>query len=579
MSVRVTIQAGVDDEAFRTPPPPGEEQRRAARLKSQQRADRFRSLAAIGLMVLAFLAVSGQLIRLSMSGQEQERLSVNAPMATAFARPDIVDRKGRLLAGDVVMPSLFADPKIILDVDEAATKLAGVLPDIDVDRVREAISDRDKRFVWLRRGLSPAQAQKVHDLGLPGLSFRQELRRAYPLGRLAGHVLGYVDIDNKGRAGIEHYLDRVKHVDAVHGASLSGKAPLRLTLDVAVQFAVEDELATALKRYKAKAASALVMDVRNGDIVAAVSLPGVDPVVSSQRFERARIDRLTQGTYELGSIFKTMTVALALEQGHTLETVVDVRKPLEVESYTIKDLHPAGRPLSVAEIFLKSSNVGSGLLALGAGQDAQEAFLERLGLLGDLATEAGSVAKPTRPAVWGEIETVTVSYGHGLAVSPLQFVAASAPLINGGYLVKPRFVAQTHDGEQLSQERKQVVSAETSRQIRAIMRWNVAGKVGTGSRADVPGLRLGGKTGTAEIAGVGGYQEEAVISSFLSAFPMDAPSYVMLVSLFEPQGTKETKGKITAGLNAAPTTARIASRIAPLLGFIPGPAVEAVVDR
>ncbi len=570
MSVSITIKAGIDDGALKRPPPSVNRQSRSERLRSERRSDRLRALIAIGLVVAGFLAVSGQLVRLALNGQHEEQIALNAPIATAFARPDIVDRNGRLLAGDVVMPSLFADPAVILDQKEVATKLSKVLPGLDADWIRQTIADRGKRFVWLRRGLSPAEAQKVHDLGLPGLEFRSELRRAYPLGRLAGHILGFVDIDNKGRAGIEKYLDETKDVDAVHGASLTAKAPLQLTLDMAVQFAVEDELAHAIKRYQAKAASAVVMDVRNGNILAASSLPGVDPVSVEERSERARLDRLTQGTYELGSVFKTMTVAMALEQGETLDTIVDVRQPLDVESYRIEDMHPAGRPLSIAEVFLKSSNVGAGKLALAAGHEAQKDFLARLGLFDEMSTEAGSLAKPTLPGIWGDIETVTISYGHGIAVTPLQFVAACAPLINGGYRVNPSFVDRRGRSDKSSVERKQVISPETSRHIREIMRWNVAGKIGTGSHADVPGLRIGGKTGTAEIAGVGGYREKAVISSFLSAFPMDAPSYIMLVSLYEPKGTPETHGHITAGHNAAPTTARIAARIAPLLGFIPG---------
>lgn len=569
MSVGITIKAGLEDGAL-TRPPPGEELSRAERLRQERRGDRLRALVAVGLVVFGFLTVSGQLIRLATSGQDTERIAMNEPIATAFARPDIVDRNGRLLAGDVVMPSLFADPAIILDQDEVAAKLSNVLPGFDREWIRQAIADRSKRFVWLRRGLSPDEAQKVHDLGLPGLEFRSELRRAYPLGRLAGHVLGFVDIDNKGRAGVEKYLDEKKDVDSVHGASLSAKAPLQLTLDMAVQFAVEDELTDAIERYQAKAASAIVMDVRNGNILAAASLPGVDPVSVDERLDGTRIDRLTQGTYELGSVFKTMTVAMALEQGKSLDTVLDVRQPLDVDSYRIKDLHPAGRPLSIGEVFLKSSNVGAGMLALEAGRDAQKDFLSRLGLFDSISTEAGPVAKPTLPGIWGDIETVTVSYGHGIAVAPLQFAVACAPLVNGGYRIKPTFVEKHGGGEELSGEREQVISPETSRNIREIMRWNVAGKMGTGSRADVPGLRIGGKTGTAEIAGVGGYREKAVISSFLSAFPMDAPSYLMLVSLYEPKGTPETRGHITAGFNAAPTTARIASRIAPLLGFVPG---------
>lgn len=566
MSNGVIITPGLAHGALRRPEPQHDVLRQAQAFRAERRSERVRALVAIAVMGLAFLTVAGQLLRLAMQGQSEQRISINAPLATAFARPDIVDRNGRLMASDIVMHSLVADPHVILDQDEIADRLVTVLPDLDRKRVRNAIADRSKRFAWIRRGLSPAEAQKVHDLGLPGLDFRPELRRAYPLGRSAGHVIGLVDIDNKGLQGIERYLDERKNVEPVHGPSLSVRPPLRLSLDVAVQFAVEDELAEAMRRYSAAAAVGLIMDVNSGEIVAAASLPGLDPIVIDDRFDKNRIDRLASGTYELGSIFKTFTAALAYESGVDPQKRFDVRQPLEVEGYPIRDLHPAGRPLTVTEIFLLSSNVGAGLLALNDGQQRQKAFLEKLGLTTPMSTEAGNVAPASLPGRWGDIETVTVSYGHGLAVTPLQFAAASAALINGGHRVKPTFLRKRGRSQKPAER---VISSETSHLIRQLMRENVASNAGTGWRAAVAGLNVGGKTGTAEIAGIGGYRSKSVIASFIGAFPMDKPRYLTLVCLFEPQGTKETGGHITAGVNAAPTTARIISRISPLLGFLP----------
>lgn len=541
----------------------------------EQRASRIRALVAIAVMGLAFVSVGGQLIRLALTGQNEQRIAMSAPIATAFARPDIVDRNGRLLAGDIVMQSLIADPSAVLDPEEVVEKLATVLPDLSAEGIREALSDRSKKFAWLRRGLSTDEAQQIHNLGLPGLDFRPELRRAYPLGRTAGHVLGSVDIDNKGLSGIEQFLDSGKYVEPVHGPSLSARPPLNLSLDVAVQFAVEDELASAMSRYKAKAATAIVMEADSGRIVAAVSLPGRDPGIVGERFEQVRIDKLTAGTFELGSIFKAVTLAMSLDSGTVgPQSVLDVRQPLEVDGYPIRDAHPAGRPLTVAEVFLKSSNVGAALLALAEGAEKQEAFLARIGLTTPLSTEAGRVAPPNMPSRWGDIETVTISYGHGLAVAPLQFAAAGAALVNGGHKVTPTFLrdAPAPDGSDASgaPSSRQVIRPETSRIIRDMMRDNVESGLGTGTAAAVPGISIGGKTGTAEIAGEGGYRETAVIASFFAAFPIQAPRYVTLISLFEPTGTTETGGKITAGRNAAPTTSRVIARIAPLLGFLPG---------
>ena len=338
-----------------------------------------------------------------------------------------------------------------------------------------------------------------------------------------------------------------------------------------MQYALEDELSDAMARYKAKAATGIVMDADSGAIVAAVSLPGLDPGIIDERFEKSRFDRLTAGTYELGSVFKTMTLAMAFDNGKVgPDSIIDVRQQLEVDGYPIRDGHPAGRPLTATEVFLKSSNVGAGLLALEEGTDNQKAFLERLGLTTPIATEAGPVAPPSLPSRWGDIETVTISYGHGLAVAPLQFAAAGATLVNGGHKVAPTFLRDGGDtADHGAGARVQVIKPETSRAIRDLMRDNVASGIGTGTRAAVPGISVGGKTGTAEIAGAGGYREKAVISTFFGAFPMEKPRYVTLVSLFEPTGTPETGGEITAGRNAAPATSRIIARIAPLLGFLP----------
>ena len=566
MSNGIIITPGLADGALRRPERSPDVLQQARAFQAERRAARVRSLVAIAVMGLAFLTIAGQLVRLAMQGQTEQRISVSAPLATAFARPDIIDRQGRLMASDIVMHSLVADPHVVLDPKEIADKLAMVLPDLNKKSVLNAIADKTKRFAWIRRRLSDAEAQRVHDLGLPGLDFRPELRRSYPLGRSAGHILGSVNIDNKGLQGIERYLDERQRVEPVHGPSLSAQPPLRLSLDVAVQHAVEEELAKAMQRYSATAAVGLIMDVNTGEIIAAASLPGLDPIITDEHFDKDRIDRLAGGTYELGSVFKTITAALAFEGGIAPATTLDVRQSLEVEGYLIRDLHPAGRPLTVSEVFLKSSNVGAAMLALHDGRQRQQAFLEKLGLTTPLATEAGTVAPANLPESWGDIETVTISYGHGLAVAPLQFAAASAALINGGYRVKPTFLRKSSRTEKRTQR---VIAPETSQFIRRLMRENVASKTGTGWRADVTGLEVGGKTGTAEIPGIGGYKAKSVIASFLGAFPMDKPRYLTLVSLFEPTGTKETDGRITASRNAAPTTGRIISRVSPLLGFLP----------
>lgn len=540
---------------------------RNATMEGQRRRAPFVNATLIGGAILAFGAVGAQVLSLGLTTRPQMSMAVSEPVATSFSRPDIIDRNGRLLATDVEAPSLFADPAIVIDRDEVVEKLVSVLPDLKPDDLRASLSDKTRRFVWIRRGLSPKVAQRIHNLGLPGVSFRKELQRAYPAGALAGHVLGSVNVDNKGTAGIEKYIDDVVGVDPVNSATLSTRAPVRLSLDVGVQHALEDELDTAVRRYKSEGAAGLILDVKTGEIVASASLPRIDPSRPSVTIDADSADKIAGGTYELGSVFKTMTVAMALDEGFAKPTtILDVREPLVAGRHTITDLHGAGRPLTVTEIFTHSSNVGAGMLALQAGPDRTRAFLQKFGLLAAAKTEAGPITPPQLPARWERAELITVSYGHGIAVAPLQFATATASILNGGVTLTPTFL-KYQSGTNAKATR--LVTRETSAAMAHLFRLNVMDADGTGKRADVPGYRVGGKTGTAELADGGRYNKKAVLSSFIGAFPMDNPQYLTFVLLFEPKGSDETNGQRTASTNAAPVTARLISRIAGQLGVAP----------
>lgn len=527
-------------------------------------------------MTILFSCIAGQLARLAASTGPEMVATLTEPMARSYVRPDILDRGGRLLATDIEMPSLFADPSQVQGLDDVTERLGSVLSDLPESEIRRSLSSRDRRFVWLRRGISPKLAQQIHDLGLPGLDFRMEQRRAYPLERLAGHVLGSVNVDNRGASGIERTIDETIGVEPTLGAPTSSGVPVRLSIDLGVQHALEDELEAAMTRYESKGVAGLVMDVRTGEMLASSSLPGQDPSRSSEVLDSSRLDKIQGGTFELGSIFKILTVAMALDGGKAkLDTVLDVTKPLTAGKYTIKDLHSAGRPLTVSEVFIHSSNVGSGMLALAEGPERQKAFLEKLGLMRVMRTEVGPVASPQLPRQFGRAEQITVAYGHGLAVAPIQFAAAAAAIINGGTMVTPTYFRRRGEPP-VPGER--VISAETSRSLGGLLRRNVSERPGTGQRADVPGFRVGGKTGTAEMPGRGGYQEKAVVSSFLAAFPMDDPQYLVLILIFEPKGTDESGGEVLAGRNAAPTAGRVITRIGPLLGVKPDGDVARLPD-
>ncbi len=524
-------------------------------------------LAVAGGLAFATLAVTAQLVRLGTASLGETRSASAEPVSRIFSRPDIVDRNGRVVATDVASSSLFADPALVLDRDEVAEQLARTLAGLDANELRTQLADRTRRFVWIRRGLAPVEAQRVHDLGLPGLAFRREPKRVYPSGALLGHIIGQVDPDNRGTTGIERHIDDAGGVEAVHGAVSSDARPVRLSIDLGVQHAVANELAAAADRYRASGAAGLVLDAATGEIVSAASWPPIDPTVPGAHLDPASPDRLQGGVYELGSIFKALTVAMALDDGlATLDKSYDVTRPLVFGRHQIRDLHPVGRPLTVRDIFIHSSNVGAAMLAMEAGNSRQLVFLARMGLTEPIRTEVGPVAPPLLPQRWGDVETATIGFGHGLAVAPLQFAAVMASLVNGGHRVAPTYLART---AQPPPTVEGILRPETSAAMRELMRLNVTMAHGTGRRAEAPGYRVGGKTGTAEMPGKGGYQAKSVISSFIGAMPMDQPRYVLLVSLFEPQPEDAAKGGITAGLNAAPVTAAIVARIAPILGVLP----------
>lgn len=519
----------------------------------------------VGLaVVLAFGAVAAQLVRLGVKGQAVPRAAPAEIVREVYSRPDIVDRNGRLLASDVAIPTLFANPSMVQSVDETVERLSTFFPHLDSPKTRQALADKRRKYYQLKRAVAPAVAERIYALGLPGIDFKWEPKRSYPGGRLAGHVLGHVDAANHGRAGIERFLNANPGVDRVHSARVNTSPPLRLSIDMRAQYGLERELADAMARYQASAATGIVIDVASGEIPAAASAPGVDPSLPTELLDKQRMNRLADDAFELGSVFKVVTIAMALETGIASPTAqIDVSRPLVVGRFSIKDPARGRGWLSLTEVFTKSSNVGAGILAQAAGAKRQRAFLSRLGLTQALAFADVRTVAPKLPAYWGEAETITIGYGHGLAVSPLQFAVAVASLVNGGYALAPTFRSRSRDEVV---PRRAIVSAETSAAVRRMMRRNV--HVGTGKGADVPGYRVGGKTGTADLASHGRYDGKAVITSFVAAFPIDRPRYVVLVTLFDPM-PDAAKSVRTAGRNAAPTAGRVIARLAPLLGVAP----------
>lgn len=520
----------------------------------------------VAMFAFAFAVLGLRLVSLGLDRGESAAAVGPNRLSTALDRPEIVDRKGRILATDIATGSLYANPQKIVDLDETVEQLAGVLPDPDRDALRRKLSG-EGQFRWIARKLSPRRQAAVHELGLPGLAFASEPHRVYPAGEEAAHILGHVDVDNKGLAGMETWIDRAPPLVRMdRKENLADSYSLPLAADLSVQHAVREELVDALSRYEAKAAAGLVLDIHSGEIVSLVSLPDYDPNHRDQALDKDRFNRLTAGVYEMGSVFKIFTVAAALDYGVTaFEGGYDASEPIRAGGHVIRDFHPEKRWLSVPEIFIHSSNIGSAKMAADIGVERHRAFLDRLGLLDQLETEIGKTAAPIVPGRWRRINTMTIGFGHGLSVTPLQMATAGAALLNGGHLVTPTFLRRSREEARVRSTR--VVSERTSELMRYLFRLNV--KRGSGKQAGAEGYRVGGKTGTAEKVVDGRYVRDALLTSFISAFPMDAPQYLMLVMLDEPQGTEETSGYATAGFNAAPVTRRIVERIGPMLGVTP----------
>jgi cell division protein FtsI (penicillin-binding protein 3) len=527
--------------------------------------------ARIGLAVLAFAGIYGVIaLRLVMfaavSNSHDARRSVSQD-AVATARPDIFDRNGRILATDVKTPSLFAEPRKLIDVDEAEELLTAVLPDLDATELRDRLSSK-RGFVWLKREISPKQQQEIHRLGIPGVGFLTENKRVYPNGPVVSHEIGLVNIDNQGIAGMEKWLDG-QGLAALHMAGLATdrlQSPVNLAVDLRVQYALRDELMKAREKFHAKASSGIVYDVNTGEIVAMVSEPDFDPNNPKQANDPTRINRLTTGVYEMGSTFKSLTIAMALDSGKvTLNSKFDAHATLRYGKFTIHDFEPENRFLSVPECYTYSSNICFARIALSMGVEYHKAFLKKMGQLDRLRTELPESAEPLVPKNWGELNTVTIAFGQGLSVAPLQAVMGIGALVNGGRLIHPTFLKRSR--EEADRLGKQVIKPSTSEQVRYLMRLNV--EKGTARKADVAGYYVGGKTGTSEKVVGGRYSKNKVLTSFTAILPADKPRYLLLIMLDEPEGSAETHGFRTSGWNAVPTGAAVISRIAPLLDIPP----------
>jgi cell division protein FtsI (penicillin-binding protein 3) len=534
--------------------------------KQALEACRTRLLVTGGLFALVFAVVALRVVEIVAVGggtAESQIGRFRIVTAPVPSHADIVDRNGNVLAATLDSPSLYANPKQIVDAGEATRKLVKVFPNLGAAEVYAKLTS-GKSFVWIRRHLTPAEQYEVNQLGIPGLEFEHEERRVYPDGDLTSHVVGYTGIDNAGFAGVERALDTVLK---------ERQEPLQLSLDLRLQYILHEELQRVIDDFTAKGGGGLIMDVNTGEILAMASLPDFDPNRPgapdpdhpSIPLADRMFNRITLGVYELGSIFKIFTVAMALDGGtSTLTSTYDATHPIRIGRFTISDYHGKHRVLSVPEILMYSSNIGAAKIAVAAGGQRQRDFLARLGLLKPPKIEISEVGAPHYPAKWREVNVMTIAFGHGISVTPLSFATAASALVNGGILRQPTLVKLPTGHAPPGQ---QVISPKTSEQMRRLMRLVV--EHGTGTMAAAPGYVVGGKTGTADKVSGRHYAERKLLSSFVGVFPINDPKYLVLTMVDEPHPNKQSHGYATAGWTVAPATSRIIQRIAPLLGVQP----------
>lgn len=538
-----------------------------ARLRAEGR------LLVLGLSFLCAFAVIGARMGVLSSTEPVEPRSNVSGASIMASRADITDRRGRILATNLETYALYAQPQQMVEPERVAVELAEIFPDLDADRLLADFTGT-RKFLWIKKKLSPELKQAVHDIGDPGLLFGPREMRLYPNGKLAAHILGGAGFGREGVnaaevigvAGVEKQFD-----DVLRDPANGGKA-LTLSLDLTVQDAVERVLYGGMKLLNAKGASAILMDVHTGEVVALVSLPDFDPnkrpvvLPNGDPGDNPLFNRAVQGLYELGSTFKIFTAAQAMDLGiASPDTMINTRGPLKWGKYKIRDFHDYGAELSLTKVIVKSSNIGTARLAQEIGVERQQEFLRALGMLDPTALETveASGAKPLLPPRWSELSAMTISYGHGLSASPLQLAVGYAVIANGGTAIRPTILKRSS-----AQQGARVMTYEAAKQARDMLRLVVT--EGTASLGDVPGYAVGGKTGTADKPNPqGGYHDDKVIATFAAMFPADDPKYSLVVMLDEPVETSGPEPRRTAGWTAVPVAAEMIGRIAPLLGLRP----------
>jgi len=507
---------------------------------------------------VCFLAITAQLVYLMLlKGDGESRTQYTAAAQNSLYRSDIVDRNGEVLATTIQSASLFADPALVLDIDETVQKLTSIFPKLNTERLRKKLAS-DKRFVWIKRNLTPRQQYEANALGLPGVDFLNQPLRVYPHGKTSAHLIGFTDVDGNGLAGIERSFD---------APLKTSEEPLALSLDIRLQDILYSEVRHAAEKHNVQGGAGIILNAKSGEVLAGVSYPSFNPTHAGRATSDQLFNRLTLGAYEMGSTFKIFNAAISLDTGNgNLRKRYDTSKPLRIANYTVSDFKEYGDNLSLTEVMMYSSNIGSAKMAAEFGLTHQQRYFDKFGLLARSDIEVPEVVDPILPGNWNEVSLRTLAFGYGLAVSPVQLAAGVASVLNGGTYI-PTTLLKNHGGDGMVYPPHQTISESSSMKLRRIL--NLVVQEGTGSKVKNTGYMVGGKTGTSYISSSEGGYGKQTLSSFIAAFPIHDPQYVVYIMLEAPEGTEDTFGWATGGWTAAPAVNNVVSRMAPVLGIPP----------
>jgi cell division protein FtsI (penicillin-binding protein 3) len=493
------------------------------------------------IIIICFLLILSKMFYYAITG---DKIIVNAsydPKNTTI-RGDILDRNGTIIATDLKTKSLYIDKILAKNKQKTAKRLSQILPDLSYKKILNKLtSKKNSEWVLIKKNISPKEQQEIKSLNLPGAIFENDMMRIYPHKSLFSHIVGYVDLDRKGLSGIERQYDE----------ELAKGKDIRLAADIQMQDILTNEIKKGLKNNKSNAAAGIIMNVDNGEILALTSLPNFDLNQQKIANNNQRFNRITHGIYELGSILKIITNVIAFEENLVkLDDIFDVKDDIKYGKFTIKDNYKIKDEMNIREIFIHSSNIGTVKIAKKIGKKLQKKYFEKFNLLDRVIADFPALGKPIFPKRWREINLFTISYGHGIAITPLHITSLIAAIINDGKYYNPSFIKQNKKLE----DKKPIINKVTSEIIRSLMEDTV--KNGTGKESFLENYKIGGKTGTADKAAFGSYDKSQTISSFIAAFPIDQPKYIIFV-MFDNPKTKFKAG----GLIAAPIVKEIIKKI------------------